>query len=147
MHRNLTPAVWIKFLGRMLGGTLMVAAASTAAAQDSSNVNSYLGPGVVSRGVGDVGMRSGEQVDLRFYAGISGVVDTNLQPFVLDAQGNLLRIHNLYGILVNGGAYGVHHWKRAQLGLDYGGYYQRHLNEDSYNGSDQHLTLGLTVQP
>ena len=79
--------------------------------------------------------------------GISGVVDTNLQPFVLDAQGNLLRIHNLYGVVVNGGAYGVHHWKRAQLGLDYGGNYQRHINEDSYNGSDQHLTLGLTVQP
>ena len=147
LHRNLTPALWIKFLGRMLGGAVLVAAASMAAAQDSSNVNSYLGPGVVSRGAGDIGMRSGEQVDLRVYGGVSGVVDTNLQPFVLDAQGNLLRIHNLYGIEVNGGAYGVHHWKHALLGLDYGGNYHKHVNSDSYNGSDQHLTLGVTVQP
>jgi hypothetical protein len=147
LHRNLTPTLWIKFLGRMLGGSLLVAAVSTAAAQDSSNVNTYLGPGVVSRGAGDIGMRSGEQVDLRYYAGVSGVVDTNLQPFVLDAQGNLVRIHNLYGVEVNGGAYGVHHWRRVQLGLDYGGNYHKHVNSDTLNGSDQHLALGITVQP
>ena len=35
LHRNLTPGAWIKFLGRMLGATLLVAAASTAVAQDS----------------------------------------------------------------------------------------------------------------
>ncbi len=131
----------------MLGGTLMMAAASTVAAQDSTNVNNYLGPGMVSRGAGDVGLRSGEQVELRYYAGVSGVVDTNLEPFVLDAQGNLLRIHNLYGVEVTGGAYGVHHWKRAQLGLDYSGNYRRYVNSDTFNGSDQRLTLGYTVQP
>ncbi len=92
-------------------------------------------------------MRSGEQVSLRYFAGVSGVVDTNLQPFALDAQGNLLRIHNLYGVQLTGGAYGVHHWKRAQLGLDYGGDYHKYINSDAYNGSDQHLTLGYTVQP
>jgi len=139
--------MWIKFLGRMLGGTLMFAAASIAHAQDSNNPPNYLGPGVLSPGAGNIGNRSGEQVELRYYAGVSGVVDTNLQPFALDAQGNLLRIHNLYGIVVNAGAYGVHHWKHAQLGLDYGGNYQKHVNADSYNGSDQHLTLGLTMQP
>jgi len=139
--------MWIKFLGRMLGGTLMIAAASHGNAQDSNSSPNYLGPGVLSPGVGDIGMRSGEQVELRYYAGVSGVMDSNLQPFALDAQGNLLRIHNLYGVVVSAGAYGVHHWKRAQLGLDYGGNYQRHVNVDSYNGSDQHLTLGYTVQP
>src|SRR5579871_6203354 len=70
LHRNLTPGLWNKFLGRMLGGALLVAAASTAAAQDSVDLNSYLGPGVVSRGAGDIGMRSGEQVNLRYYAGV-----------------------------------------------------------------------------
>lgn len=146
LHRNLTPAFGIKFLGRMLGGTLIIAAACAANAQDS-NLPNYLGPGVASLGAGDVGLRSGEQVELRYYAGVSGVVDTNLQPFALDAQGNLLRIHNLYGVQVSGGAYGVHHWKRAQLGLDYGGNYRRYVNSDNYNGSDQNLTLGFTVQP
>jgi hypothetical protein len=136
----------IKFLGRMLGATLLAGAVSTVAAQDSG-LGNYLGPGVLSRGVGDVGMRSGEQVDLRYYGGVSGIVDTNLQPFTLDAHGNLLRIHNLYGVEVNGGAYGVHHWKRSLLSLDYGGDYHHYLNSSSYAGSDQHLTLGYTVQP
>jgi hypothetical protein len=138
--------MWIKFLGRMLGGTLLIAAASTAAAQNSAMPN-YMGPGVASLGAGDIGMRSGEQLDLRFYAGVSGVVDTNLQPFTLDAQGNLLRIHNLYGVQANVGAYGMHRWKRALLGLDYGGNYHHYVNSDSYNGSDQHLNLGYTLEP
>jgi hypothetical protein len=143
----MTPGIWNKFLGRMLGGALMLAAASTAAAQDTVDLSSYQGPGIISRGAGDVGTRSGEQLSLRFYAGVSGIVDTNLQPFVLDAQGNLLRIHNLWGVQATGGAYGVHHWKKAQLGIDYSGDYHRYFNSDTYNGSDQHLTLGYTVQP
>ncbi len=141
--------MWIKFLGRMLGGILLMAAflsANRANAQDS-NVNTYLGPGIISRGVGDVGMRSGEQVDLKFYVGVSGVVDTNLQPFQLDAKGNLLRIHNLYGIDGSWGVYGVHHWKKSQLGIDYGGDYRRYFNSKTYNGSDQRLNLGYTVTP
>src|SRR5713101_2706730 len=50
--------------------------ASTAAAQ----VSDYLGPGVLSRGAGDIGTRSGRQVDLRLYAGAAGVFDNQLQP-------------------------------------------------------------------
>ena len=93
-----------------------------------------------------MGSRSGEQVDLRYYAGVSGIMDTNLQPFATDAQGNLIRIHNLYGIEVSGGVYGVHSWKRSQLGLDYRGSYHKYLNDNVYNGSDQSLTLGFTHQ-
>ncbi len=139
--------MWNKFLGRMLGGALIIAAASTAAGQESTDLSSYQGPGILSRGIGDIGMRSGEQVSLRFYAGVSGTVDTNLQPLILDAQGNLLRIHNLYGVSVSGGAYGVHKFKKGQLGIDYSGDYHRYVNSDNYNGSDQRLTLGYTVQP
>ncbi len=139
--------MWNKFLGRMLSGALLVAAASTAAGQqDNVDLSTYLGPGVVSSGAGDIGLRSGEQVSLRYYAGVSGIVDTNLEPFALDAQGNLIRIHNLYGVDVSGGVYGVHHWKRAQLGLDYRGDYRRYTNSDNFNGSDQNLTLGYTAQ-
>jgi len=139
--------MWNKFLGRMLGGALLVAAASTAAGQqDSVDLSTYQGPGIISPGAGNIGLRSGEQVNLRYYAGVSGIVDTNLQPFVSDAQGNLIRIHNLYGVDVSGGAYGVHHWKRAQLGLDYRGDYRQYANSDALNGSDQNLTLGYTAQ-
>lgn len=147
LHRNLKPVAWHKFLGRLLSGALLVAAAATGSAQDSTDLSTYRGPGVASPGVGNIGMRSGEQVDLRYYVGVSGVVNTNLQPFALDAQGNLLRIHNLYGIDVNGGVYGVHRWKHSQLGVDYGGDYLRNVNSDSYNVTNQRLSLGYTVQP
>ena len=134
-----------KFLGLALGAALLLATAPAAVAQDT-NLSSYQGPGILSRGVGDVGSRAGEQVDLRYYAGFSGIMDTNLAPFARDAQGNLLRIHNLYGIEASAGVYGVHSWKRSQLGLDYHGSYHRYLNENIYSGSDQALTLGYTHQ-
>jgi hypothetical protein len=133
-----------KFLRQRLCAVLLAAAASSAFAQDTS-LGAYHGPGISNRGAGDLGSRSGEQVDLRYYAGVSGIVDTNLQPFVLDAQGNLLRIHNLYGVEVSGGAYGVHRWKRTELALDYRGSYHRYVNEDVYNTSDQTLTLGYAT--
>ena len=144
MHRNLTLGLGNSFLRPVLAAAFFLAA-SLLMAQDT-NLSNYQGPGILSRGVGDVGSRSGEQLNLRFYAGVSGIMDTNLAPFARDAQGNLLRIHNLYGIELAGGAYGVHSWKRSQLGLDYRGTYRRYLNVDTYRGSDQALTLGFTHQ-
>lgn len=145
MHSNLTPCGRHKFLARVLGAALFMAAVATVPAQDT-NLSGYQGPGILSRGVGDLGSRSGAQLDLRFYAGVSGVMDTNIQPFVLDARGNLLRIHNLYGIELSAGAYGVHTWNHSQLGVDYRGSYRRYLNQDIYRGSDQSMTLGYTLE-
>jgi hypothetical protein len=96
---------------------LACAFVSSAAAQ----VGSYMGPGVLSHGAGDIGAVNGEQVDLRLYAELSGIVDTGLQPFSLDPQGNLLRIGPLYGEQLSLGAYGTHNWHQASLGLDYTG--------------------------
>lgn len=49
-------------------------------------IGNYLGPGVLSRGAGDIGTRSGAQVDLRYYFDVSGVYDTGLQPFAVDPK-------------------------------------------------------------
>ncbi len=145
MYRNLTPSGGYKFLKRVLGAALLVATAAAALAQDA-NLGSYQGPGISSPGVGDVGTRGGEQVNLRYYAGVSGILDSNLQPFITDAKGNLIRIHNLYGVDISGGVYGVRSWRHSQLGLDYVGSYHRYINQDVYNGSDQSLNLGYTIQ-
>ena len=145
MHRNLTPGTQNKLLGRVLSGAVLLAAASGLMAQDADQ-GSYQGPGISSPGVGTIGSRSGEQVDLRFYLGVSGVVDSTLVPFSSDAQGNLIRIPNLYGIEVTGGAYGTHSWKRSQLGLNYVGSYTRYLNYDGYNSNNHSLSLGYTNQ-
>src|SRR5258708_39385162 len=88
-----------------------------AAAQ--TDLSTYQGPGVLSPGVGDIGTRSGQQVDLRFWGGVGAVYDTNVQPLITDSKGNLIHVPNLYGVEANIGAYGVHRWQHAQLGLNY----------------------------
>ena len=145
MHRNLTPSTQNKLLRRVLGGALVLVAAPGLMAQ-STDLTSYLGPGISSPGAGSIGSRSGEQAELRFYLGVSGVADSTIAPFVTDSKGNLIRIPNLYGIEAHGGAYGVHHWKRSQLALDYAGSYTKYFNSDAYNSTNHALTLGYTNQ-
>lgn len=106
----------------------------------------YLGPGVLSSGASGVGNRSGQQVDLRFYAGVDGVYDSSVQPVSLNPNGTLTTISGLYGVEAQIGAYGTHSWKTALLGLDYHGNFREYANASSYDGIDQSLVLGYTWQ-
>jgi len=105
-----------------------------------------MGPGVLSHGAGNIGSVNGEQVDLRLYADLSGVVDTGLQPFSVDSSGNLLRVAPLYGEQLSLGAYGTHNWRQASIGLDYTGNFFHYNNNSSYDGDTQNLMLGFTYQ-
>jgi hypothetical protein len=145
LHRNLTPGTRNKLLGRVLSGSLLLVAASGLMAQDTDQ-NSYQGPGISSPGIGTIGTRSGEQVDLRYYLGVSGVADSTTAPFGTDSNGNLVRVPYLYGMEIAGGVYGMHSWKRSQLGLNYAGSYTKYFNFESYNNSNHALTLGYTDQ-
>jgi hypothetical protein len=120
-------------LGWVLSGTLLLAVTPRLMAQNTDQ--GYQGPGISSPGVGSVGSRSGEQVDLRYYFGASGVADTAVAPHSIDSHGILTAVPALYGIEVNGGVYGVHSWKRSQLGLDYAGSYTKYFNSDFYNST------------
>ena len=115
---------------------------STAAAQ----VGSYLGPGVLSRGASEIGTRSGQQVDLRFFAGVSGVYDNQIQPVSVDSKGSLMEVKGLYGVEANAGAYGTHNWKTAALSLDYRGTYRHYSEHTFFDGSDHALALGYTYR-
>jgi len=117
--------------------------AATAAAQGLSD---YLGPGILTRGAGNIGTRSGEQVSLRLFAGVNGIYDNGIEPLSVSSKGTLTQVKGLEGVEGNVGAYGVHSWKQAQLGLDYIGDF-RHYSENSfYDGSDHRLALGLTYE-
>ena len=112
----------------------------------SGQIGSYLGPGVLSRGAGDIGSRGGQQVDLRFYFDVTGVYDSGIQPFSVDAKGNLTQINGLYGVQADVGVYGSHRWRKATLGLDYKGNYTHYDNNSFFDGSGHNLTLGYTYQ-
>ena len=122
---------------------LLCALAPAAVAQSTD----YAGPGVLSRGAGDIGSRSGQQVDLRFYFSATGIYDTGLLPFSVDSTGHLLNVSGLYGEEADVGVYGTHSWKRAILGIDYNGSY-RHYSQNSFlDGSDHRFALGYTFRP
>jgi len=94
----------------------------------------------------DVGTRGGDPVDLRFYAGVSATYDNGLQPFAVDTKGNLVVAKGLYGEEASLGAYGVHSWEHARLGLDYRGGVRRSSSRNSLSGTDQRLALDYRVQ-
>ncbi len=116
------------------------------AAAAAAQVTNYLGPGVLTGGADTIGNRSGEQVDLRLYAGLNGVYDNGLQPVSVDSKGNLVEIGGLYGIELAFGAYGVHSWRAAQLGLDYRGDLIHYTNDSTLDSSNHSMKLGYTYQ-
>jgi hypothetical protein len=116
--------------------------ASTAVAQ----LGDYLGPGILTQGAGAIGTRGGQPVSIRLYADVSGIYDNGLQPLAVNSSGALAQVNGLFGVEADIGAYGVHQWRQAQLGLDYRGTYRDYANGSYYNGSDQQLILGYTYQ-
>src|SRR5271166_4976255 len=107
--------------------------ASTALAQTGGG---YLGPAVLSSGATGVGNRSGQQVDLRFYGGVSGFFDSSIQPVAVDSKGNLVTLKGLEGVEASVGVYGTHAWRSAQLGVDYKGLVRAYNGNSGYDGID-----------
>jgi len=112
----------------------------------SGQIGSYLGPGVLSGGAGEIGTRSGAQVDLRYYFDVEGVYDTGLQPFAVNSKGDLVQVNGLHGVQADVGVYGTHRWRQAALGLDFTGNFYDYTNFSGYNNATVNLMLGYTYQ-
>ncbi|MCU1336383.1 MAG: hypothetical protein JWO19_1964 [Bryobacterales bacterium] len=126
--------------------TRMIAMVLVCCSTMTAQVTNYLGPGILTRGAGDIGVRGGQDVDLRFYVNASGIYDNGLQPYAVDSTGHLVTVNGLWGTEVALGAYGVHKFRHARLGLDYKGTYRHYTEKSSYDGSDHQLALGYTYQ-
>ena len=96
---------------------IVLACCSTMTAQ----ISDYLGPGILTRGAGDIGTRAGQDVNLRVFGSVNGIYDTGLQPYSVDGAGHLVTVDGLYGVETALGVYGVHNFQHARLGLDYKG--------------------------
>jgi hypothetical protein len=121
---------------------LVLAYCSTMTAQ----ITNYLGPGILTRGAGDIGTRAGQDVDLRFFVNATGIYDNGIQPYSVDGTGKLVTVNGLWGTEIAAGAYGVHKFKHARLGLDYKGTYRHYSEQTFYDGTDHVLALGYTYQ-
>src|SRR4029077_21061666 len=102
----------------MLLKTRMMAMVLACCSTMTAQISDYLGPGILSRGAGDIGTRAGQDVNLRLFVTANGIYDTGLQPFSVDGAGHLATVGGLYGTEVNLGAYGVHAFRHGRLGLD-----------------------------
>ena len=116
------------------------------AANAPAQIANYLGPGILSRGAGDVGTRGGQQVDLRFSASLSGIVDNGLVPISVNGLGEIPVFNTTVGAEARLMAYGTHHGKRSQFGMDYQGSYRYYKDYPYFNGSDQAISMGYTLQ-
>jgi hypothetical protein len=63
----------------------------------TGQVSSYLGPGILTRGAGDIGTRAGQDVNLRFFVNASGIYDNGIQPYSVDGKGQLVTVNGLWG--------------------------------------------------
>lgn len=126
--------------------TRMIAMVLACCATLTAQISNYLGPGILTRGAGEIGTRSGQDVALRFFASATGIYDNGLLPYSTDGTGQLLNVGGLYGVEAALGAYGVHSFRHARLGLDYKGTYRHYSENTYYNGSDHTLALGYTYQ-
>ncbi len=126
--------------------TRMIAIVLACCSTMTAQLSEYLGPGILSRGAGDIGTRAGHDVDLRLFVTANGIYDTGLQPYSVDGTGHLATIGGLYGTEVVLGAYGVHNYRHARLGLNYQGTYRHYANNSFFDGTDHTLALGYTYQ-
>src|SRR5678810_974954 len=101
--------------------TRMIAMVLVCGSTMTGQIASYLGPGILTRGAGDIGTRAGQDVNLRFFVSASGIYDNGLQPYSVDGKGQLVTVNGLWGSEVGLGAYGVHNFRHGKLGLDYKG--------------------------
>lgn len=113
----------------------------------------YEGPAILSRGSGasvrPYGERGGRRAKVRMFVDLSGVYDTGLRPYELDAQGNFVNPGSIYGMEAAVGAFGVKTFRRASVGLDYRGtyrYYPQVKQNRNFNGTDHFLGLDLKNQ-
>ncbi len=101
-------------------------------------------------GARDIGTRIApdwDLPDLRFFVSATGIYDNGLQPYSLDGNGQLATVNGLWGTEVAAGAYGVHKFRHAKLGLDYKGTYRHYDQKSFYDGTDHILALGYTHLP
>jgi hypothetical protein len=123
---------------------LFAVTVATGFAQDSDA--DFPGPGILNRGIGDVGSRGGQALNIRLYASADATYETGIFAYGTDAQGNLLKVQPMWGMDFRLGAYGVHRWKHAELGLDYVGGFRHYPDNPFFDGSDHALALGFNYQ-
>lgn len=125
----------------LLGQAAETPAASTPATSSQAAPQEYQGPSILSRDPTLIGERSGQLIDFRLYASVTGVYDSGLTPVSVNSTGSLVSPAGDAGVELGFGAVGSKTWKRASLSLEYRGTYRHYANNAYYDGTDQFLNM------
>ncbi|MEP6714948.1 MAG: hypothetical protein ABJC09_05200 [Terriglobia bacterium] len=109
---------------------------------DSSPVQEYAGPAVLSRSYTIARPMVARQVRWAPTLGISGIYDTGLSGGKVNPDGSLANV-GAFGESYQWGFSGRHFWKHDQAGLEYTGNYNHYNGNSGYNGSNQLLNADL----
>lgn len=111
-----------------------------------AQIGEYMGPSVLSRGVGG-GVAPVGGISFRPFINLSGMYNSMLLGTELGPDGKLENGRGAFGGEAAVGIYGYKGWKRTVVGLNYRGDYRRYERRSTYDGSNQFLTFGVTHQP
>ena len=84
-----------------------------------------------------------ENIALTPSLGISGICDTGLTAYRVNAAGKLPN-QVACGIEASAGLATYHKWRQSHLGLTYSGAYRHYPTNKYYDGIDQTLSLGFS---
>lgn len=110
-----------------------------------STTGPFAGPTILTNGVGGVGRRAGQDVNLRYFGNINAIYDTGITPFAVK-DGELYKPAAQFGVEAGLGAYGTHSFRHSVLGVDYSGNFRHYNSSSNYDGSNQMIDLGYTTQ-
>ncbi len=123
----------------------LFALCATAWAQSIGTTGPFAGPTIMTNGIGGVGKRSGQDVDLNFFGYTNAIYDTGITPLAVQ-NGQLVRPAGQPGVEAGVGAYGTHQFRRSMFGLDYNGNFRHYLNAPNYDGSNQQADISYSAQ-
>jgi hypothetical protein len=122
---------------------LLLSAQIASDSQSKEESKEYEGPSVLSRGGPASSLNDVPNISFRPYLGLTATYETGFTGVVRNSAGQVQNIDS-YGVQANGGVYGLHHFKRGILGIDYDAHVQHYFHNSFGDGIDQMLTLSFT---
>jgi hypothetical protein len=105
-------------------------------------LGSYDGPAILGRAGDSVGMLGSRNVPIQLQASMNANYDTSLLGYSVDSQGALVPGSSL-SMDLNVTIGGRKVWRKAFLGLAYGGNYSRYARKSLYDGTNHQLNLTM----
>jgi hypothetical protein len=133
-----------RFFDAIVAAAFLIWAARLAAQTDPVDITNLAGsengPGLLSRDSVMNPIVSHRRPQIRPFAGVMGVYDSQLTDPTLTGTGGVPSV-GAYGVAGEAGLIGYKAYKHGTVGVNYRGDYRNYVNGKFYNGTDQFIAL------